>query len=151
MAEPSRTGEFLRRAFTIVREDVPAAWTRMAERAPRAIHLQIDEDRFVLVRAADALELIEAPVDGLEPDVRIRATTDALFTVLDGRSTMLAALLDGTVFVAGEPAALAEAQSALMAFLQGCVRTRRSVALLEELRASRGEASRREPVGREAA
>lgn len=151
MADPaatSRTAALLRRAFAIVREDVPEAHAGMVARAPRMTLLQIDEDRLALVRGPAAIDVCLADADG---DVRIRATTEALLAVLDGKTTLLDAIVGGSVFVAGEVGALAEAQAALLCFLQGCVRTTRARELLEQVRADHDARTMNVPTGREAA
>jgi hypothetical protein len=151
-APPSRTGDVLRRAFAIVHEDVPAAYAQMLARAPRTMLLDIDGDRLVLTRGADAIDVDVDQRADVVADVRVSATTDTLLAVLDGASTLLDALLDGSIFVAGDTRDLAEAQAALSAFLQGSVRTPRMPALLEEIRADRQARSASTPTtGREAA
>jgi hypothetical protein len=151
-AAPSRTGDLLRRAFSIVREDVPQAYAQLLARAPRIMLLHIDDDRLVLTRGADAIDVAVDERGDVVADVHIRATTDVLLAVLDGAPTLLDALLDGSIFVAGDTRDLAEAQSALTAFLQGSVRTPRMPALLEEIRADRHARAAPTPTtGREAA
>jgi hypothetical protein len=153
MAEPassSRTAELLQRAFAIIREDVPEAHARIVARAPSTTLLQIDDDRVALVRTAEAID-ISSPSSDVAAAVRVASTTDALLGVLDGACTFLEALLDGSIFVAGDVAALAAAQAALVAFLQGSVRTPRMLHLLEQFRADRDGRVSGTPTGREAA
>jgi hypothetical protein len=152
MADPaptSRTAALLRSAFAIVREDVPEAHARMVGRAPRTTLLEIDEDRLALVRTTAGIDVCGA--DAGEGDVRVRATTEVLLAILDGKTTLLDAILAGSVFVAGEVGALADAQSAVLSFLQGCVRTTRTRELLEQFRADHDARTMNVPTGREAA
>ena len=154
MAEPaptSRTGDLLRRAFRIVREDVPAAYARMVAYVPRETLVQIDEDRLVLTPSGDGVEIAADERGESAGEVRVRATTETLLGLIDGATTVLAALLDGSIFVSGDVRTLAEAQLALTAFLQGAVRAPRMVALLDEVRASRAPGASKKPTGREAA
>ena len=151
LAPASRPGDLLRRALSIVREDVPGAHERMMTRAPRMMLVQIDADRLVLTRSADAIEVTADERDGAEAEVRVRATTPTLLGLVDGETTLLAALHDGSIFVAGDVRALAEAHEALVAFLQGAVRTPRMSALLEEVRARTAPDASTKPTGREAA
>jgi hypothetical protein len=147
----SRAREFLRRAFAVVREDVPQAWTEMVARAPLLTSARIDDERLMIERTAESLEVAIAEGCAQAPDVRVETTTASLLAVLDGKTTLLAALIEGSIFIAGDVAALAEAQVALLAFLQGCVRTRRTIALLSEFRSDCDAAAARKTLGREAA
>ena len=126
-APSSRTGDLLGRAFSIIREDVPAAHERMVARAPRTMVVQIDADRLVLTRAAEALEISADERADAEGEVRVKTTSETLLRLVDGETTLLAALYDGSIFVSGDVQALAEAQAALLAFLQGAVRSAANV------------------------
>jgi hypothetical protein len=120
----------------IVREDVPEAYQRLQRSAPPAIAITLDQEELCLVSGTAGLEVTAAG----SAELRVRTTRRTLLDLIEGRCSLLDALYDETFFVVGDRDLLLAAHEALVAFLQGAVRSPRMPALLHELRAVPGTA-----------
>jgi hypothetical protein len=112
---------FLDRALTALAREVPSSHQRVHLRLG-AIRLRLDVDGDArLLAVTPGAHVLSDP--GAQADVLLRVERRTLEGLLDGRLTLLDAVLDGDVILRGPAEALVSVHDALMAFIAGAARS----------------------------
>lgn len=127
-------GAFLLRSFAVMREQAPHAYgTLCATLARRDVRLEVDGEVTVLrFTAHDATAITR---DG-RPAIDVRTSRDAILDLIDGRGTLLDAVLADRLLLRGDPDRLLEFHDGLVAYVHGAVRAPSFPGLLREYRAA---------------
>ena len=119
--------QFLDAALEALRAETPKAYTLLLRAlAPTGLLLRVDGETQVLAVVQGKHRL---STRGTAP-VSLRTARAALVELLEGRRTLLDAVLDDSIEIRGTPEQVAALHDALVAFFAGSVRSRSLPALL---------------------
>lgn len=109
---------WLERSLVLLRRDAMLAPIALAL-GEHLLLLDVDGDRALLTSAGEDLNLSR---NGGEADVLLVTTRPTIVAILANRTTLLDAVLDGTLTLVGRPSALIAFDAALRAYLDAVVR-----------------------------
>ncbi len=122
---------FVRRALDAIRAEVPWAHEALRGALSEWTTLIVVDGEPAAVRVGKAPG-IEVAAERAGSDVVCVATSRAIVDLIEGRNTLLDAVLSDRVELAGEVSALVAFHDALSFFLHGVVRARACEGLLQE-------------------
>lgn len=112
--------EFLEASLTLIDADVRDRYDAMLSRLnARAVVVDVDGERLALIPTARALEIGTASAEQLPI---LRTTGGVIVALLDGDLELGTALRENRLRLRGASSDLIAFHSALMAYLEGCVR-----------------------------
>lgn len=124
---------FLGRSLAILERELPLAYAQMCARAtPREVLIEIDGEPVSLAFEAAAHRLLPRPE---RPAVEVHATQRVILDLIDGRVSLLDAVLEERIVMLGGVPDIGAFHDGLMAYLHGAVRCRSFPELLRRYRA----------------
>ncbi len=138
--DESGLASFIARSLDAIEHEVPAAWLRLCEALDgRSIRLVVDGEAARLRGRDGGLRLD----DGGAAAVDVRTAHATILELLDGRVTLLDALLDDRIVVRGAPEDVLGFHDALICYLHGGVRSPSFRPLLDDYRGATARRRRR--------
>lgn len=138
MGGPTRraaTAAFVERALGVLAVESPAAYHRLADQLRRApTGLEVDDESFRVEVQGDLIGVVRRPLR--HGGGRVTAGGAVILDLIDGRTSLLEAVLEGRLNVHGDPDAVLALARGLTAFVEGAVRSPALRDLLEEYRAA---------------
>lgn len=143
MAAPE-FGQFLERSLVLLREQVPAAYSRTASALGQArLRVEVDGSSRTLFTTDGVLHCEPDRPSARQP-CELCTSRATILALVDGEAGLLEVLLDDRLFLRGPPATVASIVDALDAYLAGAVRAPGFPALLAGYRGPDGPRARPE-------
>ncbi|TDV39486.1 SCP-2 sterol transfer family protein [Paraburkholderia caballeronis] len=128
----------LKDALDVLRADAAASYHRvLLELEGLALDVQVGDERFDC-RCMDArlrFDAVRRDMRKPQPDITVRTDRHTILALIDGRLTMMNAVLARQLAVQGDALTLARLSRAVVAFSEGALRSRGMRALLQRYRA----------------
>jgi len=122
---------FLCRSLAVLDDELPRAYRAVADRlGRRSVAIRVD-DEFVFVSAAGGRVHVSL-VLAREPSVHLHTSRGEIRALVDGRRSLLDAMLEGRLELRGTVSDLIAFDGALMAYLHGAVRCPHFIELRDE-------------------
>lgn len=136
--------ELLAESFTVLAEEVPAAYERMCARlAGKPVQIHVDEERFVVdVGAGGRRARIVRAEEEPAPEALIATSKRAIADVIEARRSLADAVLAGEVHAVAPLDRLVDILAGLSTYVHGAVRCPSFPRLLERFRALCAEPTR---------